>query len=310
MNAETILHNLLYINEHKSCINYLLDEKFGFSYVETSEKVLVTTETVSRNYLFLFIKGEACVTCNQFYNRQFKAGEMVVIPRSSKLRWETDKGTQVLILGFDIPKSPCEKFNFQSLYKYNNEIEYDFQPLPIRYPITTYSDMLIYLLKNQMNCGHMHSIKQQELFLLLRGFYLKKELAVLFYPIIGKDMDFKDFILENYKNVNNTNELVDLSCMGKSAFFVKFKEEFGITAKQWLLKQKVKSVQFELSKPGVTIKDVMAACGFDSPAILNQFCRQHLDSTPGQLIKRYQANIYDSDKKQSPPEEIYKETEY
>ena len=299
MDSKEILQNLLYINEHLSCNNYLPEVDLGFTCCEPSEKIIVQSDYVSRNYLFFFIEGKASVSCNQFCNRTFNAGEMVMIPRSAKLCWEADKGSLVLILGFNTPQNPCDKFDFQSLGKLSSKIKYDFQPLPIRYPLTKFNEVLIFLLKNKMNCGHLHILKQQELFFILRGFYTKEELAILFYPIICKDMDFKDLIVKNSKNVNNINELIERSCMGKSNFHEKFREVFGMTAKQWMLKQKEQMVQYEMSKPKATIKDVMAACGFDSPAMFNQFCRQRFGSTPKVLIEQYQSNIEENIEKKS-----------
>lgn len=287
MEKETILHDLLYIGEHLSCKKYLSEVNVGFVYVEPSNTVVIDRDSVSRNYLFLFIKGETTISCNQFNNRIFEPNQMIMIPRSSNFRWEANKDAGVLILGFEIPENPCDKLLLQSYTDLHEKIEYDFQPVPLRYPITAFAEQLIFLLKNKMNCSHLHILKQQELFLLLRGFYSKKEIALLFYPMIGKDLDFKDFIFKNYRNVNNINELIERSSLGKSSFFTKFKEVFGITAKQWLLKQTTQKVQYELSKPDASIKEVMAACGFDSPALFNQFCRQHFNETPGELIKKY-----------------------
>lgn len=290
MEQEVILHRLLYINEHLSCGNYLSDINIGFLYIEPTERIIIERESVSRNYLFLVTKGEISITCNLFENRVISQGEMILISRSSKFRWEANTSSAILILGFDIPQNPCDKLNFQSLYNLRDEIEYDFQPIPIRHPITAFNDLLIYLLKNGMNCSHLHLLKQQELFLLLRGFYSKEELATLFYPIIGRDVDFKEFVLKNFQNVNNINGLIELSCMSKSSFFTKFKETFGITAKQWLLKQKEQIIVYESSKPGNAIKDIMAACGFDSPAMFNQFCKHHFHCTPKELIQKYRTS--------------------
>lgn len=290
MEQEVILHKLLCINEHLSCGNYLSDINIGFIFIEPTEEIIIERESVSRNYLFLVTKGKISITCNLFENRVINHGEMILISRSSKFRWEADTSSGVLILGFDIPQNPCDKLNFQSLYNLRDEIEYDFQPIPIRYPITAFNDLLIYLLKNGTNCSCIHLLKQQELFLLLRNFYSKEELATLFYPIIARDVDFKEFILKNYQNVNNINELIELSCMSKSSFFTKFKETFGITAKQWMLKQKEQIIIYESSKPGNAIKDIIATCGFDSPTLFNQFCKLHFHCTPGELIKKYRPN--------------------
>ena len=129
---------------------------------------------------------------------------------------------------------------------------------------------------------------QQEFFFLLRGFYEKQEIAVLFHPIIGKEMDFKDFVMHNHTKVDNIEQLISLSNMGRSYFFTKFNEVFGMTAKQWMLKQRNQRILEQMTEPGVCIKDVIEKLGFDSQGNFNRYCKQHFGCTPKQLIERCQ----------------------
>ena len=58
-------------------------------------------------------------------------------------------------------------------------------------------------------------------------------------PLSEKEVDFKDFVMHNHTKVDNIEQLISLSNMGRSCFFfTKFNEVFGMTAKQWMLKQK------------------------------------------------------------------------
>ena len=141
-----------------------------------------------------------------------------------------------------------------------------------------------------MNCLHLHDLMQREFFLLIRGFYKRQEIATLFYPIIGKEMDFKDFVMRNHTRVDNIEQLISLSNLGRSRFFSKFNEVFGMTAKQWMLKQRNQLILKKLTEPGICIKDVIEELGFDSQGYFGRYCKQHIGCTPKQLIKRYQAN--------------------
>lgn len=44
--------------------------------------------------------------------------------------------------------------------------------------------------------------------------------------------------MNNYTKVNNIEKLISLSNLGRSCFFARFNEVFGMTAKQWMLKQR------------------------------------------------------------------------
>ena len=110
----------------------------------------------------------------------------------------------------------------------------------------------------------------------------------MFYPIIGKSIDFKDFIMNNYTKVNNIEKLISLSTLGRSYFFARFNEVFGMTAKQWMLKQRNQRILEQMTEPGVCIKDVIEKLGFDSQGNFNRYCKQHFGCTPKQLIERCQ----------------------
>ena len=139
-----------------------------------------------------------------------------------------------------------------------------------------------------MSCAQLQNLMQREFFFLLRGFYEKQEIATLFHPIIGKEMDFKDFVIHNHNKVDNIEQLVELSHMGRSRFFSKFTEVFGMTAKQWMLKQKDQQILKKMTEPGICIKDVIEELGFDSQVYFNRYCKQHFGCTPRQLMERCQ----------------------
>ena len=76
--------------------------------------------------------------------------------------------------------------------------------------------------------------------------------------------------------------------MGRTSFFIKFKEEFGVTAKQWMLKQMKERILGKVTEPGVCVKQLVEVCGFESQAQLYRYFRQYFNCTPKQLISQYQ----------------------
>ena len=67
---------------------------------------------------------------------------------------------------------------------------------------------------------------------------MKNRRLQYYSPHYRKEVDFKDFVMHNHTKVDNIEQLISLSNMGRSCFFTKFNEVFGMTAKQWMLKQK------------------------------------------------------------------------
>ena len=101
-------------------------------------------------------------------------------------------------------------------------------------------------------------------------------------------MNFKDFVIRNHTKVDNIEQLISLSNLGRSRFFSKFNEVFGMTAKQWMLKQKNQRILEKMTEPGVCIKDAVEELGFDSQSNFNRHCKLYFGCTAKQLMERCQ----------------------
>jgi AraC-like DNA-binding protein len=192
----------------------------------------------------------------------------------------------MIVFAFFALKTSCEKQSFQSYWRLYPSITYTFQPLPFRTPMIEFFELLILYLQKEINCSCMHDIKHQELFLILSTQYPKEDMARLFYPIIGKSFDFRSLILDNYLKIHHIDELAHLSGMGRTNFDNKFKEEFGISPHQWILKQKAKHVRNSLAEPDATFSDVMRKYNFNSATHFTRFCRQQFGCTPTELVRK------------------------
>lgn len=289
MNNESSLNKLLYIQEHRSCRNYLEKVEHGFKYIEFTDNEMILDKESLWNYLLFVLEGECVINCNQFRNRLFRAGTIVLLPKKSMVTIKARAGTRLLALSFDVPLNMCDKFILQSLASICEDIDYNFQPLDIRHPLPPFLEIVTYCLRNKMDCGHFHTLLEQELFFLLRGFYKKEELALLFYPIISVKLSFKDFVIDNYLKVSNVNELISLSNMGRSKFYGKFKEAFGMSAKQWLLKQQDIHIINKIVSSEATVGELMEEFKFESQAHFTHYCKQRFKCTPRELLIKYQA---------------------
>jgi len=287
MGREILLNKLLYAEEHLSCRNYLNQVESGFKYIELEQEVTIHKECACWNYLLLFLDGEFVISQNQFNKRRFSAGTMILLPKMSAFSGWGSSGAKLIALSFDTPPGSCDMFVLQSLSGICETIEYNFQAIEIRYPITPCLEVLTFCLKSGMNCGHLHELMAKELFFLIRGFYTKKEIACLFYPIIGQDFLFKQMILENYQKADSVEALINISNMGRSSFFTKFKIVFGMTAKCWIVKQRNRRILDEAMRPDVTVKELMVKFMFDSQVNFTHYCKQHFGCTPKQLIEHY-----------------------
>ena len=99
METKLMKSELLYIEAHLSCQNYMTTIETGFKYLEFDKNTEFEEDTTSKNYLLFFLKGDFTITCNQFHNRSFHAGEMILIPRNTRLKGieKTGKGKKKMI---------------------------------------------------------------------------------------------------------------------------------------------------------------------------------------------------------------------
>lgn len=89
----------------------------------------------------------------------------------------------------------------------------------------------------------MHILKQQEIILILRGFYTKSELALFFAGVSGIGRKFEDFIIENYQKVKTVKEFASLCCVSERSFNRKFQHCFNQSPYQWMQDRKAELIR-------------------------------------------------------------------
>lgn len=285
MDNQLLQHDLLYIEEHLTCNHYRAEVGVGFVYKELKKGQEFTGRQISVHQLLFFLDGSCEIDYVPYTGRTFSGGEMILLPYHASFTGRVTENLRLLTMLFEAPLSGCDKLLLHSYDKFR-AVCYDFQPTPIRYPLSGFFDLLVYCLRNGMSCAHLHEMKHRELFMLLRGFYTKMEIAYLFHEIINQSFDFRKFIYNNHMSVCTLNGLIALSNMSRSTFMRKFKKEFKETAYQWMLKQISLRIVQRLADPDVTIKEIMAQFGFTSYSNFNRFCKRHYDCSPRELSIR------------------------
>lgn len=278
---------LTYISEHVSCpINmHNIEEGFVLKDIPRGQ-IYIKKEVSSKNNIVALLSGSIEMKYEQDPPRIISEGEMFSLSRSSVIDLRCIENSRIMILFFEVPKINCEKLNFQELKEIDRNLQSEFNVLPIKPTLKLLFSSLTNYLEIGMNCQHLHAIKQDEMWLCLRCLYSKKELAMLFASMLHTKNDFRHLILDNYERVTSVQELVELTHMSKSVFFEKFKKEFGISAKQWVLAKRAQKIEHMALKPDMTVKKLMAAFDFDSLSSLQRFCKKHMKCSPTVLINR------------------------
>ena len=71
--------NRLYNERYKSFDQYVSDQEIGFTKWDLTEGESLNRELIDHNHIFFILNGSVKISCNEFHDRIFKAGEMVFI---------------------------------------------------------------------------------------------------------------------------------------------------------------------------------------------------------------------------------------
>lgn len=264
------------------------DRKKGsmFKYFEFPAKEVLEKDSFEKcNYLIFNLEGEIKYIYNGSIHRELHTGEIMFLGIQANCMLTLETEAKLLILGFDELYSLCDKFTFQALSPIQSMLKYEFDTLDIRYPMDDFLKLQIEYISNHRFDSYLFDDKLKELFIIFRAYYSKEELFMFFYPIIAKSMDFKNMVLANYRNDMRLEELAEVCLMSKRAFQRHFKEIFGETCEQWILREKSKQVRYYLSVTDCSFKEIIDKLGFDSSVHLNKFCKTWFGMSPTDLKK-------------------------
>ena len=123
--------------------------------------------------------------------------QMLYIPQNMKAQIESITSSRCILLFWDKHLNVCNKLFLNSLLSKENDTDIKNIILPIKSPLMNILESINLYLDARLLCRHMHSLKQQELLLVLRGFYTKQELAAFFphQPISGNHLKDLSWII-------------------------------------------------------------------------------------------------------------------
>lgn len=269
----------------------MIDSQTGFHYNELKAGVVEKDVTIINNLFIFILEGNCKLGYNNFKQKAFKSGDLIFIPKESIASGEVHRDIKFITMSFSAPLNPCDKQAIVNLSHHRDNSLHKFSCLRFTKPLRNFLNSLTDYLNTGGNCIHLHEIKHKELFLILRWYYTKEELASLLYPIISNKYDFKTLIIESYNEHNSLDALIEASKMSRTTFMRKFKSSFGIPVYQWILKQTCNRILELASRQNITIKDIMREINVSNASHFNRLCKRHFDCTPRALIASYQNDV-------------------
>lgn len=265
--------------------------QFGFRYREvhtalSKEEQLSYNNTVTYNALFFHLEGEMHISWGAFSDVVISPGTVYFLPRGVNVSaYIEDAGISYLVVRLEHRLDDKRFANLHKVKECAALTKYVFAALPMKPMLMDFAKTLKAYLSSGVDSSHLFDVKLSELHIILSWYYTVEECTALFYPVIGMNTKFENFILDNYKINTSIEELVEKANMSRSTFDRKFKETFKMTPLKWIEDQVSRVIISKASEPNVTVKDMMYEVGIYNQSQFTNLCKRLLGVAPSQLIR-------------------------
>lgn len=287
---QNIFCGLKHADEHFSCENYISNDYAVLELLEVRAGDYLVREEVSKSTIAFVLSGEICVSTGNSVNQRVAPNQMFVVAAGDNFYGKVVEDAVILCCSFTWGMSLCNRFSLEQLAATYSSCRRPgkgvLAKLPICEMLRKELEVTRDLLKMGLSCIHFQQVKHEILFIELRVLYTKEELSVLFSPILGTDNNFKEWVLHNYRQVETAQELIDLMNLSPSTFKRKFKEEFGMSARQWLIYKKEQQLIRDILMTDLPISELADKYRF-TPNYMATFCKKHFGKAPTEIRKAY-----------------------
>ena len=246
---------------------------------------------VKETTIIFLLKGEFLLSYNDLFEKRIQAGEMILFSALHMVDITVIEDVYGIFCMFNTQVQICENFFLESLVSPDEIDKNCHAPLTINKWVNDFLNVIDRYLEDTLWCTVLYEIKKNELFYLLKNTYATTELAIFFYPILNKDVLFKESVIKKYHQIRNITELASATGYSVSGFKKKFLKCFGMPAYTWMQQQRANVVLKELKEKKKTLKEVFISNHFSSQAHLHEFCKKNFGKTPGQIRNGEQTSV-------------------
>ncbi len=262
------------------------DKSENFELFQLKKGGLFQKQDKEYYYLFFLLEGRGELCMEGSGVQPIHPREFILLPQLSRMSYKAKATSRIVLFSFKYIPTVFDKPFLASLFAEANDYRHRFNPLPFCEALDNFIILLTQYVKDGISLSDICEMKVQELFSLFRYYYTRKDLIELFYPLICNTDEFRRKVMENYRKVSGAGELMAACGLKRTSFERKFKQEFGMSAHQWILKKKAEVVRESLADPDLTIEEVRLRHNFNSATHFVRFCRQQFNDTPSEFRKK------------------------
>lgn len=276
---------LLYVEEHRRCFNFRKEEGSEARLSEHKAGSQLNGENRETELVFV-LQGRLRLSYEKFRDEVVSESNVLLLPAGTHFGMDFDEDTRILVFRVRTSLRFCEGYAIEQLFAECPDVQMELFTLRFNERIESFLNSFVPMLDDGLMCCRYHDIKLEELMLVMRAYYTKKELARFFSPMLSSKAEFSDFVLKNYNKVRSVQELASLANYSLSGFEKHFRKVFGVSAAQWLRKKKAGNLYHDLIHTDAPIKQLCRQYGFSSHANMCDFCNRHFNATPTQIREK------------------------
>lgn len=255
---------------------------------------MVHNDDANINYLIFCCTGHARISSTLFHDEILCAGEVMFVPRGSECSGVALSDVTLLVHKFNNTVCQSEKCILAYLYSHRHiQSKVYCCKLTIPDSLQILIAGIVSYLTDETHDSDLWKLKHKELIWVFTRYYDAEELQSFFHPMTDEQVPFRSLVMTHYRKANNTDELAELCGYGVHTFRRIFKNEFGVSVHQWLIRKRAENVKFRLSQTYILFADIIDEFNFSSPQEFNRFCKANIGDTPSNIRQKY---IQSSDK--------------
>lgn len=284
--------HLLYESEHVNCRNY--DEaQPPVQLLEMDQERVFAEQSVYSKIIFL-LKGELSCSFGVYHQYIMPERHFLFLPHNCHFTFKANEDSELLVLRLTQTVQFCENYQIEDLMqqtkkhlkKLSKNRSESPHVLKINERLIVYIRGLQATINAGLRCRCFFEIKTKELFYLLRAFYPKEELAMLFETILSPDSRFSNFVMSNYHKYSTLSEMADDMGMSLSNIEKQFAKVFRTSGYKWMNKRRAEQIYHALCTEDAPLKELAERFDFSSTSSFNDFCKNTLGDTPGAIRRK------------------------
>lgn len=272
---------------HLQCLN----ERAYCDSCATEEESLICFYTISgggqqdvsaEEHAILFIKeGSVDIEWRDVLHKGFREGMLLLVPSGSVLCLFPERDTVVMSCRFPRDFRFCELFHLE--YQEEKRQADKLTTLEAHDLFTRFVENIEYGMGLGIHCRRYTEMKMSEMLYMFQFLYNEEELYSFFSPVLSRDLEFKQFVLENWDQVDSIEELAGKANYHRDTFTRKFQRVMGETPRQWMKKKRAELIIRELRFGSKPLKEIAEMFKFSSPAAFSTFCKKEFNDTPARI---------------------------